>query len=145
MTRSVEAQGHFKIGEQQAEKAAEAFQRENQEEGIALSRQALDAYAKALELAPDDTEIQLSLGAQYFNTDETEKALALYEKAIDTLKNQEDSKNLLIQALTNQAGALFTIGKIKEADEVCDELLALDPGNQTGQQIKEACQAQSAK
>ena len=134
------AQSPIQRADQLSDKAAKAYQEGNKQEGHRLTQEALTAYQAALKAAPDDGEILLCIGAQHFNIGNASEGISCYEKAIHILERQ-GKKEPLTQARINLAGALFTVGKKKEAIGVCDIVLASDPKNQAVLQIKQACTA----
>lgn len=137
--RPAKANDLYFAGTQLAQEAEQALADKKEGEYQRMTKLAMEKFEKALELAPDDGEIMNSLGAQYFNTGQIEKAVATYKKAVAALKkaNNRDSLGL---AVLNLAGAYYAQGKYDLALKEADSALGFDPDNELAKKIKADCQ-----
>lgn len=112
--------------------------------------QAIDAFDKALERAPEDNEVynekalaHINLGELYFELSQNRKALQSYKMAISVCDAALKRARADIKAYTNKAAALASIGELeaeqwrsenalesyKQALDICDEALQRVPNN----------------
>ena len=83
--------------------------------------EAIDALARALELAPKDAEAHNNLGIAYYESGRLDAAASSCRQALALNPRYP-------QALFNLATTLQTMGKLKEAEEGYRAALAIDPG-----------------
>ncbi len=86
---------------------------------------AREFYQKALEIKPQEIEIQTDLGLTYLlgNPSEPEKAITEFQKSLQINANHEKTLQNMIQAKT-------ATGKIAEAESFLQKLKAINPTNE---------------
>lgn len=86
---------------------------------------ARDFYQKALAQKPNDVDVRTDLGLTYFlvNPPETDKALAEFQKSLQTNPKHEKTLQVLAQALISQ-------NKAVEAEKYLKQLKEVNPENQ---------------
>lgn len=93
------------------------------------AQKAINAYAKALELRPDDPNVLTDQGVMYLQTGANEKALADFEKA-QTI----DPKHL--QSLYNIGVVNNDMKQFDKAAKAWNRYLELDPSSPKAQEVK---------
>ncbi|MGI9036576.1 MAG: tetratricopeptide repeat protein [Pyrinomonadaceae bacterium] len=88
-------------------------------------QQSRSFYQKALAMNPNDAQMQTNLGATYLfaNPPENEKAIAEFQKSLQTSPKNEKTLEFIIKALINN-------NKTGEAKNYFDKLKALNPKNE---------------
>ncbi len=95
--------------------------------------QAIEAYARALELAPGNPDVLTDLGVMYRRNKQPDQALTAFDKAIQAAPDHEQSRLnkgvVLLYDKNDKAGAL----------KAWEELIAINPMMQipTGQLLKD--------
>jgi cytochrome c-type biogenesis protein CcmH/NrfG len=92
-------------------------------------KKAINAYAKALELKPDDPNVLTDQGVMYLQTGANDKALADFEKA-----QQIDPKHL--QSLYNIGVVNNDMKQYDKAAKAWSRYLELDPVSPKAQEVK---------
>ena len=81
-------------------------------------------YIQILETDPQNTKANYYFGLMYYETKDYEQAARHFEKVINLFPL--DSLSLLMYAWSN-----FQLGKTREAEVLFNEMLLLDPGNES--------------
>jgi tetratricopeptide (TPR) repeat protein len=87
---------------------------------------ARELYQKALDQKPNDADVRTDLGLTYFltNPPETDRAIAEFQKTLQTNSKHEKTLQVLTQALLNQ-------NKSNEAEKYLDLLKQVNQNNET--------------
>jgi cytochrome c-type biogenesis protein CcmH/NrfG len=93
------------------------------------SKKAINAYAKALELKPDEPNVLTDQGVMYLQTGANDKALADFERA-----QQIDPKHL--QSLYNIGVVNNDMKQFDKAAKAWSHYLELDPSSPKAQEVK---------
>ncbi len=90
-----------------------------------LYESAIDSFKKSLEFDPRQCEIYSRLGLSYEIKREFDNAIETYKAGIRLFSD----KNILLDLHNSLARVYYAQGKIREAIEECQKILAISPGN----------------
>jgi tetratricopeptide (TPR) repeat protein len=121
--------------------AEQALQEKKEGEYQRMSKLAIESFEKALKITPDDGEIMLALGAQYFNQSQIGKATEMYKQSVAALK-KANLRDLLGLAVLNLAGAYYAQEKFDLALQEVNSALGFDPDNEEAKKLKASCEEQ---
>ncbi len=85
----------------------------------------MEAYQKAIDLAPEDPTLYQNMGGLYASMGDTEKARELYQKAV-SLSAYGDPKDAAVNYY-NMGVTFINSGKSEEAIEALNKALEADP------------------
>ncbi|MBI3831546.1 MAG: tetratricopeptide repeat protein [Planctomycetes bacterium] len=119
--------------------ADQALQEKKDGECQRMTKLAIESFEKALKITPEDGEIMLALGAQYFNQGQIDKATETYKQAIAALK-KDNLRDLLGLAVLNLAGAYYAQEKYELALKEVNSALGFDPDSDEAKKLKAACE-----
>lgn len=89
--------------------------------------EAVAALEKGAALAPDDAAIQFQLGSAYVDTQAYDKAVAALQRGLARSDLTKDP--LAVEAAATLGAVYFAQGKVAEAEEQFQKVLASRPGN----------------
>lgn len=139
--KAEEAHKLFVEGVRLVADADQALQEKKEGEYQRMSKLAIECFEKALKITPDDGEIMLALGAQYFNQTQLTKATEMYKQSVAALK-KANLRDLLGLAVLNLAGAYYAQEKFDLALQEVNSALGFDPDNEEAKKLKASCEEQ---
>ncbi len=87
---------------------------------------AIAQFQEALKIQPNDTDTLLNLGVAYQRTNQSEEALAVYEKALDIKPDNDKIKRFVINLHTNQGKKYMQARKYKSAIAALEKIPEVD-------------------
>jgi tetratricopeptide (TPR) repeat protein len=95
-------------------------------------QKSVDAYAKALELQPDDPDVLTDQGVMY-------RALGSYDKAVANFEKANRIRPEHLQSLYNLGVVYaFDLKNLPRAEEAWNKIIQLAPGSENAAQAREA-------